>query len=268
MANQWFRMYSEILHDSKVQILSEALRWRYVALLCLKSDGDFDNSPDDEIALSLKITEKEWLETKNELIKRRLLTSDGKIKGWEKRQYISDLKDPTAAERQKRYRDNKRNDRNDTVTSRLPEADTEQNRTDTDKKDSRAKAQDEIDGVFEQAWAEYPKRIGGNSKTDAQKAWKARRKEGVSVEEMLEGVIRYRKFCEVDGKIGTIYVKHASTFFGPGKHYAEDWELPKPKDNVTPFKQAPQEREEYKVINGQMHALVGDRYLKIAGQRQ
>ena len=48
---------------------------------------------------------------------------------WEKRQYISDLKDPTSAQRQKRYRDGKRNDRNATVTSRLPEADTD---TDTD----------------------------------------------------------------------------------------------------------------------------------------
>ena len=60
------------------------------------------------------------------------MTKDGKISGWDKRQYISDIKDPTAAERQKRYRKNKRNARNAPVTSRLPESDTD-TETDTEK---------------------------------------------------------------------------------------------------------------------------------------
>ncbi|MEI1656947.1 DNA-binding protein, partial [Escherichia coli] len=32
---------------------------------------------------------------------------------------------------------------------------------------------------FEQAWQEYPKRAGGNSKSAAFKAWKARLREGI-----------------------------------------------------------------------------------------
>jgi len=125
MANPWFRLYAEILHDSKVQILSEALRWRYVALLCLQCDGAFKNKPDDEIALSLRVTVEAWLETKKLFIQRKLLSTDGAIESWEKRQYISDLTDPTAAQRQKRYREKKRHVRNATVTSRLPESDTD-----------------------------------------------------------------------------------------------------------------------------------------------
>lgn len=130
MANPWFRLYADILHNSKVQIVTEALRWRYVALLCLQCADQYENMPDDEVALSLRITLDEWLDTKKTFISRKLLHDDGSIYGWEKRQYISDLKDPTAAERQKRYREKNRNDRNDTVTSRLPEQ--IQNRTDTE----------------------------------------------------------------------------------------------------------------------------------------
>ncbi|EFD0870350.1 helix-turn-helix domain-containing protein [Escherichia coli] len=48
---------------------------------------------------------------------------------------------------------------------------------------------------FEQAWLAYPKRAGGNSKSAAFKAWKARLNEGVNPETMLEGVKRYIREC-------------------------------------------------------------------------
>lgn len=121
MANQWFRMYAEFASDPKVQVLTEALQRRYVMVLCLHSMDGVKNRPDDEIALALRVTEENWLETKNILIKRELLNKDGTPHGWEKRQYISDIKDPTAAERQKRYRER----RNATVTSRPPDSETD-----------------------------------------------------------------------------------------------------------------------------------------------
>lgn len=133
MSREWLRLYAEFAYDPKVQVLTEALQRRYVMLLCLHSAGHFQNRPDDEIALSLRVTVEEWQFTKQEFFKRGLLTKEGNINGWEKRQYLSDLKDQSAAERQKRYRDKKRNDRNDTVTSRLPEQ--KQSRAEADKKD-------------------------------------------------------------------------------------------------------------------------------------
>lgn len=127
MANPWFRMYSEIIYNPKVQVLPEALRWRYVALLCLHCNGQYEVTPSDEIALALRIDEDEWLKTRDIFIKRRLLAADGSIENWESRQYISDLKDPTAAERMQRYRAKKRleKERNATVTLRPPESDTD-----------------------------------------------------------------------------------------------------------------------------------------------
>lgn len=129
MANPWFRMYSEFAADPKVQVLTEALQRRYVMVLCLHCNGQYEKAPEDEIALALRITPEEWRETKETLIMRKLLRDDGSIGGWEKRQFISDIKDSTAAARQKRHREKKRNARNDTVTSRPPEADTD---TDTE----------------------------------------------------------------------------------------------------------------------------------------
>lgn len=152
--NQWFRLYSEILNDPKVQIVTEALRWRYVALLCLHCNGGYENTPNDEIALSLRVTEEEWLNTRQEFIKRKLLTVDGKINNWEKRQYISDLKDSTAAQRQKRYRERKRNNRNATVTSRLPDSDT-----DTEREKNNTKKDNP---EFQEFWIIFPSQRKGN----------------------------------------------------------------------------------------------------------
>jgi hypothetical protein len=79
---------------------------------------------------------------------------------------------------------------------------------------------------FEEAWAIYPKRAGGNSKADALKAWSGRRKEGVDAGRLIEGTKRYAAFCKATNKIGTEYVKQAATFFGPSLYFDEDWLIP------------------------------------------
>lgn len=79
---------------------------------------------------------------------------------------------------------------------------------------------------FEQAWQAFPQRAGGNSKKAAFKAWVARLREGVTPRTLIDGVTRYRAFCEATGKIGTETVKMAASFFGPNEHYLESWEPP------------------------------------------
>ncbi|WP_407084629.1 hypothetical protein [Pluralibacter gergoviae] len=82
---------------------------------------------------------------------------------------------------------------------------------------------------FERAWQEYPKRAGGNSKADAFKAWTARLKSGATVQELADGVQRYAAYARSTGKLNTEYVKQAATFFGPSKHYEEQWDMPAKK---------------------------------------
>jgi len=86
-----------------------------------------------------------------------------------------------------------------------------------------ANAPDGYSTEFESAWSKYPKRAGGNPKSKAWKAWKARIADGESVSVMTAGVDRYATFARSTGKVGTEFVQQAATFFGPDRHYLEDW---------------------------------------------
>ena len=90
------------------------------------------------------------------------------------------------------------------------------------KPEKKPKAQKYSD-EFEAVWAEYPKRAGGADKAGAFKSWNARLQEGFTVEEIREGVLRYAKYVSASGKAGTEFVKQAKTFFGPSRHFNEEW---------------------------------------------
>lgn len=206
MANKWFRLYSEFSTDPKIQVLTEALQRRYVMLLCIHCSENYEKRPDDEISLALRVTVEDWQETKKEFIKRGLLLPDGTIRGWEKRQFISDIKDPTAKERQKRYRESKRYARNDTVTSRLPESDTD---TETDKKHN---AQDESFAVF---WSLYPNK---KAKSQALKSWiKIDRDLYGQIIESLKLAIKSDGWTKDNGK----FIPHPSTWLN-GKRWEDE----------------------------------------------
>ena len=82
--------------------------------------------------------------------------------------------------------------------------------------------------IFEQAFAAFPKRFGGNPKPDALKSWNARIAEGVDPAEMLAGTMRYAEHNRIAGKVGTEFVMQAVRFFGKSKHYAEPWAVEPP----------------------------------------
>ncbi len=80
---------------------------------------------------------------------------------------------------------------------------------------------------FMAAWSPYPKRAGNNSKIDAFKSFNARLKEGEDAQDMISGINRYAAYINATGKLKTEYVMMAATFFGPSKHYLQEWTLPK-----------------------------------------
>lgn len=84
-----------------------------------------------------------------------------------------------------------------------------------------------LDLDFEKAFGLYPSRGDhGNPKGAALKAWRARVRSGVSVDELTNGVIRYAAFIRAKGTEGTEFVKQASTFFGPQRFWLEPWTPP------------------------------------------
>jgi hypothetical protein len=79
---------------------------------------------------------------------------------------------------------------------------------------------------FSDCWEAYPKRSGGNSRKEAEKAYRARLKTGVDPADMLAGVQRYAAYIRGTEREGTAYVKQAATFFGTGEHWKEAYDLP------------------------------------------
>jgi hypothetical protein len=99
----------------------------------------------------------------------------------------------------------------------------------TNKNDKNEKKTYPASDTFDLAWGIYPKRAGGNSKTEALKAWTARIRAGENPAEMLAGTRRYAEFIRATGKERTEYVKQAATFFGPNEHWKEAWNVPAEK---------------------------------------
>lgn len=76
---------------------------------------------------------------------------------------------------------------------------------------------------FEEAWQALPKRAGNNPRGRAERAYRARVAEGCTPEEMRDGAMRYAKFCNATGKVGSEYVMQGATFFGPERPFRQAW---------------------------------------------
>jgi hypothetical protein len=74
---------------------------------------------------------------------------------------------------------------------------------------------------FDRVWKAYPKRPN-NNRQQALKAWRARIKEGASVLAIYEGTMAYASFVE-SHNIEPQYIKQAATFFGPNRHWENDY---------------------------------------------
>lgn len=155
--SRWFRMYSDVLDDPKVQKLPLALFKTWVNLLCLASRHDGMLPDIEDIAFSLRIDEATCADFINDLVERGLLDAGDGVRphNWDARQFKSD-KDETAAERKRAQRlREKESDamrdaddnvtRDNPVTSRPPEQSrAEQTQNKAEQTDDRAAACVEI----------------------------------------------------------------------------------------------------------------------------
>jgi uncharacterized protein YdaU (DUF1376 family) len=102
-------------------------------------------------------------------------------------------------------------------------------------------ATDEGAADFEAAWAEYPTRPGNNKKA-ARKAWDARLKDGSTVRQMADGLRRYAAYCEAQ-KTEPRFIKQASTFFGPDRHFDSDWTAAPRQESIPSMPMSFRERD-------------------------
>jgi predicted transcriptional regulator len=101
---------------------------------------------------------------------------------------------------------------------------------------------------FEIVWQGRVKREGNDPKAGAHKCWKANIKRGVTPDAMVEGIERYRKYCEAKGIVGTEMVQMLQTFLGPNENFTQDWAI----------NQGVQTNGKHRGFNGQGHQPISD----------
>jgi hypothetical protein len=147
---RWFRFYSEVLDDPKVQRLDPVTFKHWVNMLCLASKHDGRLPKNDDLAFALRV-DIVTLETVLERLLNATLIDlcNGGVNGrhiamhnWDERQYKSD----TSTDRVKRFRQRSRN-----VTETGPDTDTD---TDTEKGKARAPKAEKTGGFPKPDWAE------------------------------------------------------------------------------------------------------------------
>lgn len=109
------------------------------------------------------------------------------------------------------------------VISTRYQGDTPERETEREKE---AEKERELLEQFEQIRKAYPKRGGSQRWPDAERAYRSRISEGVSHKSILDGVCRYARFIDSNGKTGTEYVQQAATFLGRNAGYLEPWTPP------------------------------------------
>jgi hypothetical protein len=142
--SRWWRAEDTSIDHPKLLRLSDAMFRAWYTLNCIASANDGVLPAADDIAIRLRIKPTKVAEWITKLVTAGLYDNDDGIfrpHNWDKRQYKSDVTDPTAPERMKRYREKKRNYRNATVTVKRPEA---EQKTDTEQSTADARELDEI----------------------------------------------------------------------------------------------------------------------------
>lgn len=194
--SRWWRAYDEAASDPKLGLLSDELHRAWFNLMCIASSNDGEFPPIKQIAYTLRVKPERAAAIMAELHGAGLLdkTETGFAPhNWNKRQYKADVTDPTASERMKRYRSNKRNDRNATVTQLRPEteADTE-TETESEKKETREAALDDgwPSDFRVQFWEAWPNKVG---KPKAMNELERLRRRGVPWLPIMDGLHRYKR---------------------------------------------------------------------------
>ena len=109
---QWFRLYAEAVDDEKLRLLAFEDRWHFVAILCCKAQGLLEGEDADlrmrKVCVKLGLDERELGEVVRRLAAVGLIERETYAPlAWDHRQFRSDH-DPTAAIRQKNWRENKK----------------------------------------------------------------------------------------------------------------------------------------------------------------
>lgn len=255
-ARPWFRFYTEAFKDFKILRLDPAERWVWVAILGAAREscepgklliapgepmsGDelarYADVPHDQVWTALKKMERYGMVSFDE---------DGLIvvQNWDSRQYESD----TSASRTAKYRtkdcdaetpsqppsQHRHSDAgsDDIVTDQIQRQITETEHTSPHDKRADAYSSD-----FDAWYSDYPRRIG---RAKAFAAYKARRREGITPDQLTQARDHYAKAVA-----GSEFIKYPASFLAKDGPWSE-WEHGPPEGFVASFSAVPAMQREY-----------------------
>ncbi|ACG60326.1 gp04 putative replication protein [Iodobacter phage PhiPLPE] len=200
----WIKLHANILDDYDFCVMHVASRALAPMLWLLASkyeNGKINESP-TKLAFKLRMTLEEFIYAVKPLIDNKFFHADSEM--------LAECLQDACLEKRERRGEKEREE----------EESREGAKQKTDSPAARVSKKD--DPIFEEAWAVYPKRPN-NSKAAALKAWTARVKNGADPADMILGVKRYAKYCEVM-RTEPNFIKQASTFFGPDQHYLSEFD--------------------------------------------
>lgn len=114
MGNPWFRMYTDFMFNETIEFLAFEDQRHFVFVLCMKNAGLLDKQYPKEgmldrvVARRLGLFGEAFDNAKKRIMEVGLIDENWQPKNWESRQFISDT-DPTHAQRQRKYREKKKN---------------------------------------------------------------------------------------------------------------------------------------------------------------
>lgn len=211
---KWFRFYTDVLHNPKVQQLHPATFKHWINILCLANKNHERGilPPVEDIAFGLRVKPCEAEKILSTLVSARLLDrdSDGRLfpHNWTSRQREGDA----GATRQQRYREKKKLENSELlekVTSPSRNGDALDTDTDTDKT--------YMSDFFEKLWGKYPKKDG---KKVAERHYKATVKKESDMDRINLALGNYLTHIETN-KTAYQYIKNGSTWFNNW----QDWEV-------------------------------------------
>ncbi|MCR9260752.1 MAG: hypothetical protein NXH95_13580 [Pseudomonadaceae bacterium] len=145
MTNPWFRLYSKIITDPKVEFLSFEDQRHFVWLLCLKNEGYLDeefpskNMRNRMIARKLGLQGEAFENAKQRLMEMELINKDWQPISWDSLQFKSD----SSKERVRKYRERKKKSdvkRSSNVTVTAQDTDTEEDTDTEQERETRGRA--------------------------------------------------------------------------------------------------------------------------------
>lgn len=207
---KWFRLYTDVLHDPKVQRLHPSAFKNWINVLCIANQNRERGilPPVEDVAFALRVKPTEAEKILAHLEDRRLLNRDehGRLfpHNWTERQRNSDV----GATRQQRYREKKKRD-NGEITKKVTLLSRDGDALEVDK--------EEKNPSFLTFWNVYPRKV---AKGQARKVWEKLNPDSTLQSQILKA-LEWQQQQPDWSKDGGKFIPHPATWLN-GRRWEDE----------------------------------------------